>query len=349
MRQHPAVQDMFLAAREDALGHKRLIAYLVPKPEVVCQVTQLRSFLANRLPGQMMPSVFVLLEALPLNAHGKVDQHQLPAPDPVETEGDGRYTAPRTAVEKILSRIWAEVLNVERVSIHDNFFDLGGDSILSLQLITQAGRAGLHLTPRQLFQYQTIAELANVSTSLQPLSTQQGPVTGAAPLTPIQHWFFEQHPCDAHHFNLAVMLKAQQMLDAKVLRTVVIHLLDHHDALRLRFEYVEGEWRQFNSVRGEECFLTSVDLSELMEEAQTVAIEAAASELQRSLDLSKGPLVRMVLFEMGAGGANRLLWLIHHLVVDWVSWRILLEDLATAYRQLLNGEDIKLPPKTTSF
>lgn len=345
LRQHPAVQDMFIATYEDTPGRRRLIAYVVPKPETVCEVTELRSFLSNRLPGHMVPSAFVLLDALPLNAHGKIDQGQLPPPQPVKTEGG----SPRTAVEKVLSRIWADVLNVERVSIEDNFFDLGGDSILSLQLITQAGRAGLHLTPRQLLQYQTIAELAKVATSSQTVSAEQGLVTGTVSLTPIQHWFFEQHLFDMHHFNLAVMLEAQQPLDAKLLATAVAHLLDHHDALRMRFEYVEQRCHQFHSVREEECILTSFDLSELTEEAQAEAIEAAASELQRTLDLSKGPLVRMALFKLGAGRANRLLWLTHHLVVDWVSWRILFEDLATTYGQLSNGQEVKLPPKTTSF
>jgi len=348
LRQHPAVQDMFMAAREDIPGRRRLIAYVVPKPKTVCQTTELRSFLTDRLPDHMVPSAFLLLEALPLNAHGKVDQRHLPSPEPFKVEG-GKYTAPRTAVEKVMSRIWAEVLNVERVSIHDNFFALGGDSILSLQLITQARHAGLELTPRQLFQYQTIAELANVATSCQPVSAQQDLVTGAVPLTPIQQWFFEQHLSDKHHFNLAVMLEAQQPLDAKLLANAMTHLLTHHDALRLRFECVEGRWQQFNRRQEEECVLTSLDLSALTEEAQVEALERAASELQRSLDLSKGPLVRMVLFGLGAGKANRLLWLIHHLVVDWVSWRILLEDLTTVYAQLSNGEEIKLPAKTTSF
>jgi amino acid adenylation domain-containing protein/non-ribosomal peptide synthase protein (TIGR01720 family) len=348
LRQNTAVQDVFLSAREDTQGRRRLIAYVVPKPEAVCQATELRSFLLNRLPGYMVPSAFVLLKALPLNAHGKVDEPRLAPPEPFKTEG-GEYTAPRTAAEKILSRIWAEILNVERVSVNDNFFSIGGDSILSMQLITQAGRAGLHLTPRQLFQYQTIAEMANVATSLRPVSAQQGVVTGAVPLTPIQHWFFEQNFSDAHHFNLAVMLESRQTLDAKALATAAARLIDHHDALRLRFEYAEGRWQQFNSMREEESVLTNLDLSELTEEAQAEAIEAAAGDLQRSLDLSKGPLLRMALFNLGAGRANRLLWLIHHLVVDWVSWRILLEDLATVYGQLTNGQEVRLPHKTTSF
>ena len=347
LRLHPAVQDMFIVTREDTPGRRRLIAYVVPKPKTVCQATELRSFLSNRLPSHMVPSAFVLLEALPLNVHGKVDQGQLLPPEPVKTEGG--YMPPRTEVEKVLSRIWADILNVERVSLHDNFFDLGGDSILSLQLIAQARRAGLQLTPRQLFQYQTIAELANVAASSQSFSAEQGLVTGAVSLTPIQHWFFEQHLFDMHHFNLAVMLEARRPLDAKLLATAMVRLLDHHDALRLRFEYVKESWHQFNSVREEECVLTSLDLSKLTEEAQAEAIAVAASELQRSLDLSKGPLVRMGLFELGACRTNRLLWLIHHLVVDWVSWRILLEDLATAYGQLSNGQEVKLPPKTTSF
>jgi NRPS condensation-like uncharacterized protein len=169
------------------------------------------------------------------------------------------------------------------------------------------------------------------------------------PLTPIQHWFFEQNLPEPHHFNQAVLLEVQQTLDPTLLEQAVQQLLLHHDALRLRFERTEAGWQQHLASPDAEIPLTRVDYSGLAEAEQRLAIEATATELQASLDLSTGQLVQVVLFNLGTSEPRRLLIVIHHLVVDGVSWRILLEDLQTAYQQLSRGETIKLPSKTTSF
>ncbi|MBW4649608.1 MAG: amino acid adenylation domain-containing protein [Kastovskya adunca ATA6-11-RM4] len=347
--QHPGVRANVVVVRENEPNSKRLVAYTVLDPEPTLTITDLRRFLEEKLPNYMVPSAFVILEALPLSPSGKVDRQALPDPDTGRSELEKTFVPPRTAVEQVLARIWSDVLRRESVGVEDNFFELGGDSILSLQIISQANQAGLKLAPKHLFQYQTIAELAAVAGTNQTPQAEQGLVTGIAPLTPIQHWFFEQELPEPHHWNQAVLLELRQALNPEVLDKAVQSLLVHHDALRLCFEQQASRWQQAIADFVKTVPLTRVDLSALSELEQGAAIEAAAAQLQASLNLSEGSLVRVALFDLGANKPGRLLLVIHHLVVDGVSWRILLEDLQMAYQQLSRGESVHLPSKTTSF
>jgi amino acid adenylation domain-containing protein/non-ribosomal peptide synthase protein (TIGR01720 family) len=349
LSQHPGIRETLVVVREDEPGNKRLIAYVVLQPEQTLRNTELRRFLEEKLPQYMVPTVFVMLDALPLLSSGKVDRQALPDPDTGRSELEKTFVPPRTAVEKVLARLWSDVLRRESVGVQDNFFELGGDSILSLQIISKANQAGLKLAPKHLFQYQTIAELATVAGTNQTPQAQQGLVTGALPLTPIQHWFFEQDLPEPHHWNQSVLLELRQALNPEVLDKAVQHLLVHHDALRLCFERQASHWQQVNAGFDKAVPLIRVDLSALSESEQGAAIEAAAAELQASLNLSEGSLVRVALFDLGANKPGRLLFVIHHLAVDGVSWRILLEDLQMAYQQLSRGESVHLPSKTTSF
>ncbi|GAB1541057.1 hypothetical protein NUACC21_37270 [Scytonema sp. NUACC21] len=259
------------------------------------------------------------------------------------------YVAPRTEVEQTMTDIWQQLLGIEPVGIYDNFFELGGDSVLSIQIIARSNQAGLQFTPKQVFEHQTIAELAAVVDTIDTIQAEQGLVMGLLPLTPIQHWFKEQKLADPHHWNQAMLLKVGQPIDPTLLEQVVCYLLQHHDALRLRFVQEQLSWQQAIAGSGETVPFSRLDLSALPEVEQERAIEAAANELQTSLNLSEGPLVRVALFNLGGQKPDRLLVVIHHLAVDVVSWRILLEDLQTAYNQLSQGKAIQLPPKTTSF
>ena len=314
-------------------------------------VPQLRRFLKEELPAYMVPSAFVWLKTLPLTPSGKVDRRALPSPDQSRPDLEEAFVAPRTPVEEALASIWAQVLGVERIGVHDNFFELGGDSILSIQIIARANEAGLRLTPKQVFQYQTVAELVAVVDTAPVIEAEQGIVTGPLPLTPIQSWFFEQQLPEAHHWNQAVLLEVEQGLEPALLERAVQHLLLHHDALRLRFVEEESGWRQVNAdyAPHEAVPFRRVDLSGLPQAEQKAAIEATAAELQASLNLAAGPLVRVALLDLGASQAARLLMVIHHLAVDGVSWRILLQDLQMAYQQLSRGEAVQLASKTTSF
>jgi amino acid adenylation domain-containing protein/non-ribosomal peptide synthase protein (TIGR01720 family) len=349
LTQHPAVRETVVIAQEDQLGNKRLVAYVVPNQEQVPTHSELRRFLKQKLPEYMLPSTFVMLEALPLTPNGKVERRALPAPDKSRNSLEDGFVAPRTPAEEILATIWAEVLGLEQVGIHDNFFELGGDSIISIQIIARANQAGLSLTPRQLFQHQSIVELAAVAGTTILVQAEQGLVTGSVPLTPIQHWFFEQNLPEPHHFNQSVLLEVPSDLKPELLKQVVQQLLVHHDALRLRFVRDGSIWQQINVGLEETVPFTVVDFSQLSSGEQQTALETAAAELQASLNLSEGPVMRVALFNLGINKPGRLLLVIHHLAVDGVSWRILLEDLSTAYQQLSRGGTIALPPKTTSF
>lgn len=280
---------------------------------------------------------------------GEVDRKVISVPNHVCPESSDAFVEPRTSVERALADIWSEVLRVEQVGVHDRFFELGGDSILSIQVIARAKKAGLRLTLKQIFQHQTIAELALVAEAVTHPDFEQGLITGEVPLTPIQKWFFEQAYADNHHWNQATVLELKQDLDAALLEKAIRQLVLHHDALRLRFRRSDSGWTQFNAGGEETVGLTLVDLAGTPEEKQTCAIETAAAELQGNLNLSHGPLISAALFNFGCRHPSRLLLAIHHLAVDGVSWRILLEDLQVLCKQLRSGGAVRLPDKTLSF
>ncbi|MGF1482019.1 MAG: amino acid adenylation domain-containing protein [Cyanophyceae cyanobacterium] len=336
LSQHPQVQQA--AVVQENNSRKRLVAYVVGEE---LSVNTWRSFLQEKLPEYMIPAVFVQLEAMPLTPNGKLDRRALPMSE-IRTD---ELMLPRTSTEATLATIWADVLGLEQIGVSDNFFELGGDSILSIQVVARANEAGLKLSAKQLFQQQTIAELAAV---VEPVSSncQQHIVTGSVPLTPVQHWFFEQQPPNPHHFNQAVLLKVSPDVQPEQWQRIFAHLLEHHDALRLRFE--PGPWRQSNAALESAVPFQVQDLSNLSPTEQPAALEAITANIQTSLNLQQGPLMQVVLFHLGEQPA-RLLWVIHHLAVDGVSWRILLGDLTRAYQQLQRGEPIQLPPKTTAF
>ncbi|HWM91382.1 MAG TPA: amino acid adenylation domain-containing protein [Thermoanaerobaculia bacterium] len=319
---HPEAREVAVLARQG-----KLIAWYAG------DVDDPAAFLRKSLPEYMIPSAFVALPQLPLTTHGKVDRKALPEPEPVREAAAGSVP-PRNEREEVLAGIWREVLGLDQVGVHDNFFRLGGDSILSIQVVARARRAGLLLTTRQFFEHQTIAGLATAAGTGET-ATAEGPVEGEAPLTPIQRHFFEEGRKEPWRYNMAVLLAPLERLAAAPLATALERLARHHDALRLRFLQEEGEWRQVHAPEAA-VPLFEIDLREVPR-----ALEAAAEQLQSGLDLAKGPLFTAALFRLKEG--DRLLLTAHHLIVDGVSWRVLLEDLAAAYRQL------ELPPKTTSW
>jgi amino acid adenylation domain-containing protein/non-ribosomal peptide synthase protein (TIGR01720 family)/FkbM family methyltransferase len=353
--EHPAVSRAVVLERRDphAAGRK-LVAYVVVSPDPdgrTADADELRRFLAVKLPDYMIPAAFVSLESIPLTPSGKVDRDALPAPERAGSDGFSTYVAPRTPVEEQLAALWSEVLGIDRVGVYDNFFELGGDSILSIQVVARAYSRHLRFTPAQLFQHQTIAELAPLAESTRAVAAEEGPVVGPVLLTPIQHWFFEQELAEPHHFNQSMLLEVRERLDASCVRGAVDSVLAQHDALRLRFHKGESGWSQHNapytSAELGRVFW-HVALGSLSPEEQLGAIEAAASRMQASLGLEAGPLLRVALFEVGPD-SSRLLMVIHHLAIDGVSWRILSQDLLTSYGQLKQGLAAQLPPRTTSF
>ena len=340
----PGVAEAVVLPHEGP-GATQLVGYVVtqaaPSDPAALRDT-LRQALKASLPEHMVPAHLLFLERLPLTANGKLDRRALPAPDASRLQQD--YAAPRSELEQRLAAIWADVLKLGRVGLDDNFFELGGDSIISIQVVSRARQAGIRLAPRDLFLHQTIRGLAGVAVEGRGLaSAEQGPISGSTPLLPIQQMFFELDIPRRQHWNQSVLLEPGQALDGTLLETALQALLAHHDALRLGFRLEDGTWcAEHRAVEAGEALLWQQSV------ADGQALEALAEQAQRSLDLGRGPLLRALLATLG-DGSQRLLLVIHHLAVDGVSWRILLEDLQTAYRQLQAGQAVALPAKTSAF
>ncbi|MDQ2709421.1 MAG: amino acid adenylation domain-containing protein, partial [Actinomycetota bacterium] len=349
---HTDIAEVVVVARANEDGHQRLVAYLVPVGATVPTSTDLRSWLKRTLPDYMVPSAFVVLDALPLTANGKLDRRALPAPD-AQPELGSVYRAPSTAIERELALVWAQVLGVELVGVEDNFFELGGDSILSIQLVSRARQAGVRVTSKDIFLHQTIAELAAAVTAEPvPELADRDVILGPAPLTPIQHWFFTTHGA-LPHFNQSIAVELAEDLDFDALSVAVNAVVAHHPALRMRFFTVDGRWCQDIAPTEAAEVLGRCDLSDLgsdlNNEGRHAAMAEAAACAQSGLDLADGPLLRAVLFDFGPGRRPQLFIAVHHLVVDGVSWRILLGDLEDAYRQARAGRGVELEPTGTPF
>ncbi|MEU7481581.1 non-ribosomal peptide synthase/polyketide synthase [Lentzea sp. NPDC042327] len=342
---HPLVTEAAVIAADTGQGHARLVAYHVAGGEVGS--AELRAFLTDRLPAYMVPSAFVALPVLPVTPNGKLDKAALPAPEPITDTT--AHVAPRTPVETTLAEVWADVLGADRVGVRDNFFELGGDSILVIQVVSRARKAGLALTTKSLFRNQTIEALAPFVTEIDTAPANTAEVVGDVPLTPIQRWFFETHTLAPHHYAQSMLLELTPYVAEDALEKGLAAVVAHHDALRMRFEHVDGEWRQHNAPVQHGTVLERRDLSSTAEPERQAHLEKIADEAHAGFDLATGPLYRVVLFHADDMPSPLLFLTVHHLVVDGVSWRILLDDLDTAYRQAVRGEDVDLGAKSTSF
>ena len=353
---HPAV-----AAAAVVLRDGRLTAYVVgagadgPRsPEGAA----LRAFLAERLPDFMVPALVVPLDALPLTPRGKLDRAALPDPRAALAVAEGAEEAPpSSAVEAVLLAVFREVLGVERIGVHDRFFDLGGDSILALRAIARAAEEGIELGPRQLFEHPTIASLARVAERTGAVPRRaHGPVSGPVPLGPAQRWFFERlAPPVPGHWNLALPLEAAASRSSRPdalrldrLARALAGVVEHHDMLRARFvRGRDGRFRQEvappEAVDGRRL-ATAVDLSGLPPERALAAAADAVAQGQASLDLGSGHLVRLVRLDPPAPEPSRLLLVVHHLVSDAVSLQVLLGDL----ERLVDAPG-SLPPRTSPY
>ncbi len=312
-------------------------------------IPELRQHLRKQLPTYMIPSHFVLLETFPLTPNGKINRRALPLPNQFERDLHTPYDPPRTPAEKALASAWSAILGIEKMGIHDDFFALGGDSIIALQIIVRLRQQGWNLPHKRLFQTPTIAELASYAEVSDSAEGSQVEETGPAGLTPIQCWFFERNLPNPHHFNQSVLLEVPADINRDFMAQAIRNVILHHDALQLQYCPEGHEWKPFKASLKEEVLFHVTDFSEYAPGNYSQHIERVAEEYQASLNLTDGPIMRMVLFDLGPHRPHRLLWVIHHMAVDGVSWRILLGDLWTAYDQLCQGDSVQLPPGTTSF
>jgi amino acid adenylation domain-containing protein/non-ribosomal peptide synthase protein (TIGR01720 family) len=335
-------------AADTLVPAQRLAAYYVADEPLDDEA--LRGFLAERLPPEFVPSQFVRLDALPVTANGKLDRDALPEPELTRPQLAAAYEAPRGHAETTLADIWSRVLGIERIGVDDNFFDLGGDSILNIQIVALAGKHGLRLSPQQIFDHPTVRELAAVTGTADEVASEQGPITGDVPLTPVQLRFLGRELDNPSGYCQYVVLETDAPPDALVLGEALRTLAAHHDVLRSHFERGADGWSQRIGEPDAARFdVRRQDVSALPPDALDGVIIEAVAAARHGLDIEHGPLLKVVVFDgVGDRGAARVLLLAHHLVIDAVSWWILVEDLNAACDALARGNPVRLPPKTTS-
>ncbi|WP_413752530.1 amino acid adenylation domain-containing protein [Streptomyces sp. R-74717] len=344
----PGVSQAVVVAHEARPGDRRLVAYAVAEPDAFDEAALTRQ-VAAALPDYMVPAAFVRLDALPLSRNGKLDKSALPAPE--FTVGAGR--APSGARERVLCELVAELLGLPEVGVDDNFFAVGGDSIVSIQLVARARQAGLLITPRDVFQYQSVAALAPAARDVAAARTPADDGVGAVPVTPIMAWLRERGGSYAG-FNQSLLLRVPPAPDRAGLVRAVQAVLDRHDMLRaVLFRSDDGRWtletRPVGAVRAEEC-VRRVALPPGGEEAdwaRTIADHGEAA--RRELAPDTGVMTRVVWFDAGPDREGRLLVIAHHLVVDGVSWRVLAPDLMSVWHDRTAGSAAELAPVGTSF
>ncbi len=341
---HPGVREAAVVARREGEEAARLVAYIVARGAVPT-VAALREHLVGLLPAYMVPALFLVLERLPLNASGKVDRARLPRAEAARELAQGtEHVAPRDAREQALAAAWALATGRSEVGAADNFFSIGGDSIRALQVVAKLRQAGWRLELRELFEHPTLAALAP---RLVPFAagTLVPETAGPVPLGPVQESFLREHPGPRHHFHQALLLGCDEPVDVHALGLALAAVHGHHAALRMRFREADGQWLQECAADATAPAVEVVDLTR--EAAPMAALRSHATAAMAATDLARGPLLIAVLYRLP--GAERLLLAAHHLVVDGVSWRILIDDLGAAYAQARASRVVALAPASDSF
>jgi len=348
----PGVAQAAVIAREDSPGQKQLVGYIVPAPQSDVDTGALRQALAGQLPDYMIPSALVSLERLPLTQNGKLDAGSLPSP---HVQSRSRRE-PRTEREKLIAGLFSRILGLTAVGVDESFFALGGDSIQSIELISHLRKAGLRITPAEIYRQPTVEALAEAATALEtqpPVSRQPGTAWMIAP--PIVRWFIECARTDCYHQH--VVLQTPMGASIERLAAALQAVIDHHDALRIRLrpdagdtgraEDVRLEIQAVGSVRAHSLFAREELVDDSVFTTNSRMFRVAASAESR-LSLGEGRVLQAVWFDR-SHNTGLLLVIIHHVAVDAVSWRILTEDLTTAYRAVLQGEAARLVPVCTSY
>lgn len=340
LRSKDGIKEAIVLVKESAGGQKDLVAFIVS--EETQQVSVLRNYLTSKVPHYMVPAHFVQIDSIPLNASGKTSKKQLLTIDQLALADQVAYVAPRNEKEQALITVCEIVLNRKQISLKENFYNLGGDSIKSIQMVSRLKQAGYTLKVEDILRNPVLELLADLLVTSSH-KTDQSAVRGEVVLTPVQYYFFENTPVP-HYFNQSILLKSETPIDLYILERCLKEIITHHDALRTVFE--QGSWQAFNNGPDIASYqIITWDLTGSPEPPQEM--KRLTAELQASFDLSRGPLVKAGHFRFR--DSERLAIIIHHLVTDGISWRILVEDLLTLYGQSLKNSPLVLPAKTDSF
>ncbi|PSL45672.1 non-ribosomal peptide synthase protein (TIGR01720 family)/amino acid adenylation domain-containing protein/thioester reductase-like protein [Chitinophaga niastensis] len=341
------VKQAVVVAWADERRNKRLVGYITGTGSF--DKAAAFAVLKEKLPEYMVPSVLMVLEQFPLSTNGKIDKKVLPAPAADDLQLNS-YVAPRNEQERLLTGIWQELLGIERIGIYDNFFELGGDSIISMQVVSRAKRLGLELKARDLFVHQTIHNLSSLLSleNNNTTSAEQDVLAGSSGLLPIQQWYFEAGATTPPVFMQHVLLETDKTLTAIDLESAIKKLVQYHDALRFVYQQgIEGWDQTYGSFGGT---LDVVDFREIAAGELPGSISSCMNNCEADLDITKGILIKTVLLLMPESEpCNRLLVMVHHLAVDGVSWRILLEDLELLLKNNAQTAEAVLGHKGSSY
>ena len=344
------VVSSLVIVREDRPGDRKLVAYLAADKETAIPThAELRRLLQEHLPHHMTPNAFVMLDEFPLTVNGKIDRKALPAPESDPSSLNADIVPPRNRVEQQLADTWCKVLGLERVGIEDSFFELGGDSITSIQIIVRARKQGIHITPKQMFQYPTISELAVLADEVTVLKSAKSTVTGCVPMTPIQQWFHSLNLSHPALWNQSYLFEVPSDLDVQRLEEAINAIIEHHDALRMRIDMDPSSVRQFDLETTVAVPLKEYDLEKCSDDERDGELRRLMHRHQARVDPQQGKNVQVVYFNYGARESGRVFVSVHHLVIDTASWSFLLRDIESAYTQLKEGRPLELPGKTSSY
>jgi amino acid adenylation domain-containing protein/non-ribosomal peptide synthase protein (TIGR01720 family) len=346
LNQHLHIKESVVTIVDNESAEKSLCAYLVSEKKLT--VTQLREYLEKKLPAYMVPSYFVQLENFPLTATGKLDRKALPKPGQTGvTQFPYEPPQPGNDIQQKLVFVWQEVLKSEKIGINDNFFAIGGDSIKAIRIASRLSVHGYRLDINVLFKNPTIKQLWKHAGKISA-EIDQNPVLGDIAPTPIRQWFIQQDFIDKHHWNMAVMVFREEGFAVESLQKVFKRILEHHDLLRAVLS-PDGQTMVVTDIAAVDIPLEVIHLELATDDTRELdkRIHWEANRIQAGIDLYRGPLIRLGLFKTLHG--DHLLIVIHHLVVDGISWRILLEDISIGYQQARTGKEIQFPAKTHSF
>lgn len=350
---HPLVRQCVVVAKvPPGGGSSYLAAYLVPLSGESIVISKLQEELRHRLPQHMIPTKVFVLDSIPLTPSGKTDRQALMSRsdfDQEQTVQDSDLVAPRNELEELLHQLWLDTLQTNRIGIYDDFFHIGGDSIQSIQLSAKAKARGLQLTPKDIFDQLTIAKLAELLARRIQEKESRPQLNGPIPLTPIQRWFYDQSLAEPDHFNQAILLELDSQITALMASQVFTAIWEQHEALRMYFPPGDEIFILDKYLPKNEVPFTIVNLCEVPFAQRKEAIETQASRLQTSFSLIVPPLCKAVYFEEEEGRPPHFLLVMHHFIVDGVSWRIILDDLQSGFFKLLHKQELKLEEATASF
>ena len=342
---HESIKEIVVVARTEKEGSSYLCAYMVADRDIA--PGELREHLIRSLPEYMVPSYFVRLEKMPLSQNGKVDRTALPEPE-LSVRTGTEYVEPSSKEEQAMAKVWEKALGLTRVGINDDFFELGGDSIKAIQVVSLLAGEGLNIEVKDILVHRTISKiLLNTDHKSEVNDYDQGFIEGSFGFTPVVKWFFNKNLSNPNYFNQSILLELKKPIDIQKLKMAFVKIIEHHDGLRVNYSPDIDKLYFNNGDISQEFNIETFNIAGLTIQEQEKELEEICMSLKAGFNIEHGLLIKAAIIHFGEN--DKLFITIHHLAVDGVSWRIILEDLFVAYEAMENGSDVGFPPKTASL